>query len=58
MYLILTDDAPTLGYYLSMRQKHGLFNKQRKHLFVTTDPAVRDTIYGLEEFQHHAHTGQ
>jgi nitroimidazol reductase NimA-like FMN-containing flavoprotein (pyridoxamine 5'-phosphate oxidase superfamily) len=56
--MVITDDPASLGYYLGMRRKHGLFNKLRKHLFVTTNPDVKDVVYGFEEFQYHAHTGQ
>lgn len=57
MYMIISDDDASLLHYLRMRQKHGLFNKLRKHMFVTTEPPVKNVIYGIEEFQYHAHTG-
>ena len=56
MYMFICNDPTLLKNYLKAREESGLFNKLRKHLFVTFNPDVKDQVYSLEEFQFHAHT--
>ena len=56
MYMFICNDPLLLKNYLQARGDRGLFNKLRKHLFVTFNPEVKEQVYSLEEFQYHAHT--
>ena len=56
MYMFICNDPLLLKSYLQARGDLGLFNKLRKHLFVTFNPEVKEQVYSLEEFQYHAHT--
>ena len=57
MHIFLTANAGLLGRYLEIRGDQGLFGKMRKHAFITDNPSVSDVVYGMLEFQYHAHTG-
>ena len=54
--MFICNDPLLLKSYLQAREDNGLFNKLRKHLFVTFNPEVKRQVYSLEEFQYHAHT--
>ena len=57
MFMVLADNAKKLEEFLNVSGSNGLFRKDRKHLFITSDSGVKDVVYSMEEFQFHGHTG-
>ena len=55
--MIITDHAKTLEEFMNVNGRRGLFRKDRRYLFITSDNAVKDIVYGMDEFQFHGHTG-
>ena len=57
MFMFVTDNAKKLQEFMNVGGSTGLFRKDRKHLFITSNSAVKDVVYSMEEFKFHGHAG-
>ena len=57
MVIIITDHAQKLEGFMDVSGSNGLFRKDKKYLFITSNSAVKDVVYSNEEFQFHGHAG-
>ena len=56
--MFFCDVPDSMSSYLRFREELNLKNKASKHIFVTSNPYIFDTIYTLEEFQNHGHASR
>ena len=57
MVMTITDDAIRFEEFMNVSVSRGLIRKDRKHLFISSSSAVKNVVYGMEEFQFHGHAG-
>ena len=57
MFMFVTDNAKKLQEFMNVGGSTGLFRKDRKHLFITSNSAIKDVVYSMEEFKFHGHAG-
>ena len=57
MVMTITDNAIKFEEFMNVSVSRGLIRKDRKHLFITSSSAVKNVVYGMEEFQFHGHAG-
>ena len=57
MVVTITDNAIKFEEFMNVSVSRSLIRKDRKHLFITSSSAVKDVVYGVEEFQFHGHAG-